>query len=71
MIKLDERDGETLYEITVCTGDVISVLVLADGTELCVPDWQGIQPETLDEVPDFDWVTFEELVASEEESRRL
>lgn len=68
---LDERDGETLYEITTCTNDTISVLVCEDGTEYCVKDWQGTQPETFDEVPDFEWMTFEDLVASEEESRRL
>lgn len=68
---LDERDGETLYEITTCTGDTISILVCEDGTEYCVKDWQGIQPETFDEVPDFEWMTFEELVIAEERSRRL
>lgn len=72
MIKvLDERGGETLYEITTCTDDTISVLVCEDDTEYCVKDWQGTQPKTFDEVPYFEWMTFEELVASEERSRRL
>ncbi len=49
---LDENEdtGETLYAVTILTGDTISVIVDADGTELFNDDWQGRQPQSFDEV---------------------
>lgn len=46
----DEDTGETLYAVSIFTGDVISVIVTDDGTELFNDDWQGNQPKSFDEV---------------------
>lgn len=54
---LDEDDstGETLYAVRILTGDVISVIVDADGTEHFNDDWQGKQPQTFDDVRNGYW----------------
>ncbi len=54
---LDENEatGETLYAVRIFTGDVVSVIVDADGTEYFNDDWQGPQPKTFEEVCDGYW----------------
>lgn len=46
----NEQTGESLYAVRIATGDVISVIVDADGTEYFNDDWQGVQPQSFDEV---------------------
>ena len=36
--------------MSIFTGDVISVIVTDDGTELFNDDWQGNQPKSFDDV---------------------
>lgn len=54
---LDENDdtGETLYSVTILTGDAISVIVDADGNELFNDDWQGPQPQSFADIYDGTW----------------
>ena len=54
---LDENEdtGETLYEVTILTGDTISVIVDADGEEYFNDDWQSTQPKSFEEVYDGCW----------------
>ena len=49
---LDENEdtGETLYSVEILTGDVVSVIVTEDGTELFNDDWQGKQPQSFEEI---------------------
>lgn len=51
----DESTGETLYSVTIFTGDTISVIVDADGNELFNDDWQGKQPQSFDDVCSGTW----------------
>lgn len=50
-----EETGETLYSVPILTGDVISGIVAEDGTEYFNDDWQGVQPQSFDEVRDGCW----------------
>jgi hypothetical protein len=52
---LDSDECEDLYSVRIFTGDVISVIVTSDGTELFNDDWQGKQPQTLQEVREGAW----------------
>lgn len=55
-IILDADDTRTLYQITTVNDLTISVLVDRDGEEYSTTDWQGIQPISLAEVEDYDWI---------------
>lgn len=50
LLDTDEDTGEELYSVRIFTGDVVSVIVAADGTELFNDDWQGNQPQTFAEL---------------------
>lgn len=53
---LDTDDTRTLYQITTVEDMTISVLVDEDGEEYSTTDWQGLQPTSLAEVKDYDWI---------------
>lgn len=53
---LDADDTRTLYQITTVCDLTISILVDADGEEYSTTDWQGLQPTSLAEVKDYDWI---------------
>ena len=55
-IILDADDTRTLYQITTVDDLTISILVDEDGEEYSTTDWQGIQPMSLAEVEDYDWI---------------
>lgn len=50
LLDTDEETGEELYSVRILTGDVVSIIVTADGTELFNDDWQGNQPQTFEEL---------------------
>lgn len=53
----DEDTGETLYSVRIFTGDVVSIIVDADGTEYFNDDWQGKQPQSFEDLREnFDWM---------------
>lgn len=54
---LDENEatGETLYSVRILTGDVISVIVDADGVEYFNDDWQDEQPQSFADVYEGTW----------------
>lgn len=60
---IDSNDaGEELYSFHFeFTGDDVSVYVDTEGTEWFPTDFQGEQPQSLAEVPDFDWVRGEDI----------
>lgn len=53
---LDTDGTDTLYQITTVDDLTISILVDGDGEEYSTTDWQGIQPMSLAEVEDYDWI---------------
>jgi hypothetical protein len=55
-IILDADDTRTLYQITTVDDLTISILVDGDGEEYSTTDWQGIQPMSLAEIEDYDWI---------------
>ncbi len=55
MLDEDEATGETLYAVRILTGDVISVIVDADGVEYFNDDWQDEQPQSFAEVCEGTW----------------
>lgn len=57
---LDADDTRTLYQITTVDDLTISILVDVDGEEYSTTDWQGIQPMSLAEVEDYDWILLED-----------
>ena len=61
----DEDTGETLYSVRIFTGDVVSIIVDADGTEYFNDDWQGKQPQSFEDLREnFDlmrWYTGDQI----------
>ena len=53
---LDQTETETLYQINTVGDLTISILVSEDGEEYSTTDWQSIQPISLAEVEDYDWI---------------
>ena len=43
-LDFNETTGETLYEVRVVTGELVSCIICEDGTELFTSDWQAEQP---------------------------
>lgn len=58
VVLLDENEREQLFSVNTFY-DTISVLV-SDGLEYFPKDWQGSQPQTLDECSEYDWVCGED-----------
>lgn len=57
-----------MFEKPILTHKIVSeleiaILTYSDGTRLTTSDWQGKQPKTLDEVKDYDWHLYDEMVA--------
>lgn len=53
----DEKEGAALY---LFEGNGIESAAFAydGGRVYLLPDWQGARPETLNEVSEYDWVTY-------------
>lgn len=62
-LDFNEATGETLYEVRVVTGELVSCIICEDGTELFTSDWQAEQPKSFDEVPEWRWVGSDELIS--------
>lgn len=59
--QLGTDDFGTLYSVHVENlGLTISMYVNDDGTEYTTTDWQDVQPQTIEEMADYEWVNAED-----------
>ena len=62
LASLDEQGSLEAWTITTPDGDklIISVVMYhTDGIGFTTSDWQGPQPQTVDEIQDDDWISFD------------